>query len=33
MANSIVRARIDQRTKEEAAAVLGAMGLTIAIAI
>ena len=26
---SVVRARIDQRTKEEAAAVLGAMGLTV----
>jgi DNA-damage-inducible protein J len=28
-ANSVVRARIDERTKNEAAAVLGAMGLTV----
>lgn len=28
-ANSVVRARIDVRTKEEAAAVLAAMGLTV----
>ena len=28
-ANSIVRARIDERIKDEAAAVLGAMGLTV----
>jgi DNA-damage-inducible protein J len=28
-ANSIVRARIDERTKNEAAAVLSAIGLTI----
>ena len=28
-ANSIVRARIDGRTKDEAAAVLAAMGLTV----
>ena len=28
-ANSVVRARIDQRIKEEAAAVLAAMGLTV----
>jgi len=27
--NAVVRARIDQRIKNEAAAVLGAMGLTI----
>ena len=27
--NSVVRARIDQRIKDEAAAVLGAMGLTV----
>jgi DNA-damage-inducible protein J len=27
--NTVVRARIDQRIKNEAAAVLGAMGLTI----
>ena len=27
--DSVVRARIDQGTKEEAAAVLGAMGLTV----
>jgi DNA-damage-inducible protein J len=27
--NSVVRARIDQRTKQEAAAVLEAMGLTL----
>jgi len=27
--NAVVRARIDERIKEEAAAVLGAMGLTI----
>ena len=27
--NSIVRARINERIKEEAAAVLGAMGLTV----
>lgn len=27
--NSVVRARIDERTKNEAAAVLGAMGLTV----
>jgi DNA-damage-inducible protein J len=27
--NSVVRARIDERTKKEAAAVLGAMGLTL----
>jgi DNA-damage-inducible protein J len=29
MANTIVRARIDEHTKEEAAAVLEAMGLTV----
>jgi DNA-damage-inducible protein J len=28
-ANTIVRARIDEHTKEEAAAVLAAMGLTV----
>jgi DNA-damage-inducible protein J len=28
-ANAVVRARIDQHTKEEATAVLGAMGLTV----
>ena len=28
-ANSVVRARIDERTKEEAAAVLSAIGLTV----
>ena len=28
-ANAVVRARIDQRIKEEAAAILGAAGLTI----
>ena len=28
-ANSVVRARIDQRIKEEAAAVLAAMGLSV----
>jgi DNA-damage-inducible protein J len=27
--NAVVRARIDQRIKDEAAAVLGAMGLTV----
>jgi hypothetical protein len=27
--DSVVRARIDERTKKEAAAVLGAMGLTL----
>ncbi|HTV26368.1 MAG TPA: type II toxin-antitoxin system RelB/DinJ family antitoxin, partial [Xanthobacteraceae bacterium] len=27
--NTVVRARIDQRIKDEAAAVLGAMGLTV----
>ena len=27
--NSVVRARIDERTKDEAAAVLAAMGLTV----
>ena len=29
MSNTVVRARIDERTKDEAAAVLAAMGLTI----
>ena len=28
-ANAVVRARIDERTKNEAAAVLGTMGLTL----
>ena len=28
-ANSVVRARIDERIKEQASAVLGAMGLTV----
>jgi len=28
-ANSVVRARIDERTKQEAAAVLSAIGLTV----
>jgi len=28
-ANTVVRARIDERTKNEAAAVLGAIGLTV----
>lgn len=28
-ANAVVRARIDERTKEEASAVLAAMGLTV----
>ncbi len=28
-ANAVIRARIDERTKEEAAAVLEAMGLTV----
>ncbi len=28
-ANAVVRARIDEKTKEEAAAVLAAMGLTV----
>ncbi|MFM9941519.1 MAG: type II toxin-antitoxin system RelB/DinJ family antitoxin [Hyphomicrobiaceae bacterium] len=29
MANTVVRARIDEQTKDEAAAVLAAMGLTV----
>ena len=29
MANSVIRARIDESTKEEAAAVLAAVGLTV----
>jgi DNA-damage-inducible protein J len=29
MTNTVVRARIDERTKEEATAVLAAMGLTV----
>lgn len=32
-ANSVVRARIDDRTKEEASAVLRAMGLTLSDAV
>jgi DNA-damage-inducible protein J len=32
-ANAVVRARIDERIKEEAAAVLGAMGLTVSDAV
>ncbi len=32
-ANSVVRARIDERIKNEAAAVLGAMGLTVSDAV
>jgi DNA-damage-inducible protein J len=32
-ANSVVRARIDDRIKNEATAVLGAMGLTISDAV
>ena len=31
-ANAVVRARIDERTKKEAAAVLEAMGLTLSVA-
>ena len=31
--NTVVRARIDQRIKDEATAVLGAMGLTISDAV
>ncbi len=29
MSNTVVRARIDEETKDEAAAVLAAMGLTV----
>jgi DNA-damage-inducible protein J len=32
-ANAVVRARIDERVKEEASAVLAAMGLTISDAV
>lgn len=32
-ANAIVRARIDERIKDEATAVLGAMGLTVSDAV
>jgi DNA-damage-inducible protein J len=32
-ANAVVRARIDERIKDEAAAVLGAMGLTVSDAV
>ncbi len=32
-ANAVVRARIDQRVKDEAAAVLAAMGLTVSDAV
>ena len=32
-ANSVVRARIDQRTKDEASAILGAVGLTVSDAV
>jgi DNA-damage-inducible protein J len=32
-ANAVVRARIDERVKEEAAAVLEAMGLTVSDAV
>jgi DNA-damage-inducible protein J len=32
-ANAIVRARIDEQTKEEASAVLAAMGLTVSDAL
>ncbi len=31
--NAVVRARIDERTKQEAAEVLGAMGLTVSDAV
>jgi len=33
MSNSVVRARIDDETKDAAAAVLGAMGLTVSDAM
>ena len=33
VANSVVRARIDERTKDEATAVLHAMGLTVSDAV
>lgn len=32
-ANAVVRARIDQRTKDEASAILGAVGLTVSDAV
>jgi DNA-damage-inducible protein J len=32
-ANAVVRARIDERVKEEAAAILGAAGLTVSDAV
>ena len=32
-ANAVVRARIDERIKEEATAILGAMGLTVSDAV
>lgn len=32
-ANSVVRARIDERVKDEAAAILGAVGLTVSDAV
>ncbi len=32
-ANAVVRARIDQRLKEEASAILGAVGLTVSDAV
>ncbi len=32
-ANSVVRARIDQRIKDEASAILGAVGLTVSDAV
>lgn len=32
-ANSVVRARIDQRIKDEASAILGAIGLTVSDAV
>jgi len=32
-ANAVIRARIDQRTKDEASAILGAVGLTVSDAV
>ncbi len=32
-ANAVVRARIDERIKEEASAILGAVGLTVSDAV
>ena len=32
-ANAVVRARIDQRTKDKASAILGAVGLTVSDAV